>query len=80
MSTFLNLDFDRKIKTAFLGYHLMFCFLWILGVLLFVFRIDLWLKEKYFANNHFLNSLPLIAVFIVAVFMLLYSKTKEDSS
>lgn len=55
MSTFLNLGLDRKIPTNFLAKHLLFSTFWILGIALFIFRIDLFLMDNYSSSLQWLK-------------------------
>lgn len=59
MPTFLNLSLDGKINTNFLLKHLLFSAFWIIGILLFIFRIDILLIENYSNSLQWLKvSLP----------------------
>lgn len=47
MSKFLNLSLDGEINTNFILKHLLFSVFWILGILLFFFRVDILIIEKF---------------------------------
>jgi len=47
MATFLNLNLDNEINPAFFWKHLLFSAFWIVGILLFLFRLDIYLLDKY---------------------------------
>lgn len=47
MSTFLNLDFSNKIELKFFWKHLLFSFLWLLGISLVMFRLDIYLLNQF---------------------------------
>lgn len=68
MATFLNVDLDRKVNFNFLGKHLLFLGFWILGIMLFVFRVDILLMEQ---NSNSLQWLKIIipSLYIAALFI-----------
>jgi hypothetical protein len=68
MATFLNLSLDKNVSTNFLAKHLLFSTFWILGISLFVFRIDLFLVVNYPSSLHWLKvSLPTLYITLVIV-------------
>lgn len=61
MPSFLNINLDGKIETNFFIKHLFFNFFWVLGILIFVFRIDILLAQKYtYATTWLPLSIPSI--------------------
>lgn len=47
MTSFLNLDLDGKTNTKFFIKHIIFSCFWIVGILLFIFRLDILIIENY---------------------------------
>jgi len=68
MSSFLNVDLDGKINTNFLLKHILFSFYWIFGILLFVFRLDILIADKYAVSLSWLKiSLPMMYLLLLVV-------------
>ena len=68
MPDFLNIDLNRKIEVSILKKHIAFILLWISGILLFLFRIDLLLIGNYSESSKWLQiSLPIC--FFVFLFL-----------
>jgi hypothetical protein len=66
MPSFLNLSLDKKIHTNFLFKHILFSAFWIVGILLFIFRIDILIIEKYSDSLKWLKvSIPTIYFFLL---------------
>lgn len=64
MPSFLNLSLDKKIHTNFLFKHILFSAFWVVGILLFIFRIDILIIEKYSDSLKWLKvSIPTIYFF-----------------
>jgi hypothetical protein len=69
MSTFLNIDLEGKINTNFIFKHLFFCFFWLNGILLFIFRLDILVIEKYpELLDWSVISIPLIYLILLAIY------------
>jgi hypothetical protein len=70
MSTFINLNIDKSINGKFLVRHLLYSLLWLSGILILIFRIDLslanLLPNKY---KWIINVIPLIFFSIVLIIM-----------
>lgn len=72
MPDFLNIDLSRKIEVSFLKKHIVFSLFWILGILLFIFRIDLLIIGTYPESLKWLQiSLPIS--YLALLFIYLYS-------
>lgn len=68
MPTFLNFNLDKKVNTNFLAKHILFSTFWIVGIMLFVFRLDLLLIEKYSSSLQWLKiSLPTLYFILLTV-------------
>lgn len=73
MSTFLNIRLDNKLPLKFLYKHILFSFLWTVGILIFVFRVDVIVMDAYAQNLRWLKiSLPTIffVLLIITFFFL----------
>src|SRR5262245_49814634 len=71
MASFINLNLDGKINTNFFIKHLVFSFFWITGILLFIFRLDIVIIEKYSNSLQWLKlSLPTIYFICLVVYLL----------
>lgn len=69
MPSFLNLSLDKKIHTKFLFKHIFFSAFWIIGILLFIFRIDIIIIEKYSESLKWLKvSIPTIYFFLLILY------------
>src|SRR4030095_15430226 len=72
MGTFLNLDISGKIELKFLWKHIWFSILWILGLLLVIFRIDIFLLEDLDKSYNWLRVLlPTVYVILFIVTLVL---------
>lgn len=72
MPSFLNINLDGKIETNFFIKHIFFSFFWVLGILIFVFRIDILLTQKYIDSTTWLSfSIPSI-YFLLLVFFFFF--------
>lgn len=73
MSTFLNIDLDKKPKLNLIAKHIFFSIFWLSGILIFIFRFDLMIEPMYYASipwiEHGLPFLYLIALLIYFVFI-----------
>jgi hypothetical protein len=72
MSTFLNLNIDSKIKSNFLAIHIFLSLFWILGILIFVFRIDNILVLDYKIDLSVLFLSVPVWYFILLVFFFFF--------
>jgi hypothetical protein len=72
MSTFLNLNIDSKIKSNFLAIHIFLSLFWILGILIFVFRIDNILVVDYKIDLSVLFLSVPVWYFILLVFFFFF--------
>lgn len=71
MATFLNIDLDGKTPTKFVWKHLLFTFLWTVGILVLFFRIDVVLLNKNNITIDWLEgTLPIAVLILVGVVML----------
>jgi len=71
MPSFLNLSLDKKIQTNFLFKHIIFSTFWIVGILLFIFRIDVLIIEEYSNSLKWLKvSIPTIYFFLLIFYFL----------
>lgn len=66
MSTFLNIDLSGKIELKFLWKHIWFSFLWLVGLSLLFFRVDILILE------HFKYSLTWLRVGLPTFFCILF--------
>lgn len=74
MPSFLNLSLDRKINTNFLFKHILFSTFWIVAILIFIFRLDVVIIEKYSTSLSWLKvSIPTI-YFLTLVFYFFFIK------
>ncbi|MFL0221457.1 hypothetical protein, partial [Tenacibaculum maritimum] len=72
MPDFLNIDLSRKIEISFLKKHIAFSLFWIVGILLFIFRIDLLIIGNFPESLKWLQiSLPIS--YLAFLFIYLYS-------
>src|SRR5665647_421826 len=55
MSSFLNITLDKKIQSKFLSKHIIFSLFWIIGILIFIFRIDVVIIDKFGENLNWLK-------------------------
>jgi len=68
MATFINLDFNNKIDLKFLWKHLWFSFLWLIGLSLLIFRIDILLLTQLEKKFDWLRiAIPIFFLILVAV-------------
>lgn len=68
MSTFLNINLDKKIQSKFLFKHILFSAFWIVGILIYIFRIDVVIMDSLGANLKWLNvSIPSIYFLLLVV-------------
>jgi hypothetical protein len=74
MSNFLNLNLDGKINTSFLFKHIIFSFFWILGLLLFLFRLDILFIDKLPPSPSWIRTSIPIFYFILLTCSLLFFK------
>lgn len=71
MATFINIDLEGKTHYKFIWKHFLFCFLWIIGVLILFFRIDVIIISKLnLANSWIERYMPIIMVVIIAVVLI----------
>src|SRR5690606_22868762 len=73
MGSFLNINLDRKIPRTFLFKHILFSSFWISGLLVVIFRIDVFLIDKYFPSVDWLKgSVPFLffALLVLTCFFL----------
>ncbi len=71
MTTFLNIDLDGRTPTKFVWKHLLFIFLWTVGILVLFFRIDVVLLNKSNITIDWLEgTLPIAVLILVGVVML----------
>lgn len=74
MPSFLNLNLDGKIHTNFLFKHVLFSAFWIIGIFLFIFRVDILVIEKYSDSLKWLKvSIPTI-YFCLLIFSFFFLK------
>lgn len=70
MTTFINLDIAGKTPNKFIWKHLLFSFLWIVGVLILLFRVDVVIFNKNSISIDWLEgTLPVMLLFLVGVVM-----------
>ena len=71
---FINLNLDESVQLRFLVKHILYSCIWILGISIFVFRLDLSLVS-FIANDHswIIKTIPIL--FIVLVLLVMF-KTK----
>jgi len=72
MPTFINLDLDRKVPRSFLTKHLLFSVFWIIGILIFAFRIDIIFIERHPSSLEWLKMIIPI-LFIISAIVLFFS-------
>jgi len=71
MATFLNIDLDGRTPIKFVWKHLLFTFLWLVGVLILFFRVDVVLLNKYGISIDWLEgTLPIAVLVLVGIVML----------
>jgi len=71
MTTFLNIDLDGKTPKKFIWKHFIFSFLWIIGILVLFFRIDIIFFNKQTLSIDWLEgTIPIIMLSIVGIVML----------
>jgi hypothetical protein len=65
MTTFLNLNLNKRVDSKFFYIHILFLIFWLVGILIFVFRVDV----SFYGNNlKWLQvSLPTIYFFLFIV-------------
>src|SRR5687767_6523996 len=71
MSTFLNFDLEGKINSKFFFKHILFSIYWIVGILLFIFRIDVVLIDKYASSLGWLK-MAIPTVYFICLFASLW--------
>lgn len=70
MTTFLNLDIGGKTPNKFIWKHFLFSFLWIMGVLILLFRIDVVFFNRNFISVDWLEgTLPVLLLVLVGIVM-----------
>lgn len=70
MTTFLNLDIGGKTPNKFIWKHFLFSFLWIMGILILLFRIDVVFFNKNFISVDWLEgTLPVMLLVLVGIVM-----------
>jgi hypothetical protein len=74
MAAFLNIDLDGKILTKFIWKHLLFIFLWTVGILVLFFRIDVVLLNKNNISIDWLEGTLPIAILILFGLVMLTQK------
>jgi hypothetical protein len=71
MATFLNIDIDGKTPIKFVWKHLLFTFLWTVGVAILFIRIDVVIFNKLGISIEWLEgTLPIIVLVLVGIVML----------
>jgi len=72
MATFINLDLEKPIHRKFLLKHILFASIWILGLIIFIFRIDFnltnYLSEQYY---WIIKIIPFIFIGLIILLMFL---------
>lgn len=69
MGSFLNINLDGKIDTNFFIKHILFSFFWILGILIFIFRIDLLINNEYSSSLNWLHvSIPTLYFLLLIIY------------
>jgi len=71
MATFLNINLDGPTPTTFIWKHFLFTFLWLIGILVLFFRIDVILLNKSNITIEWLEgTLPIAVLILVGAVML----------
>ncbi|MCE1197745.1 MAG: hypothetical protein LWW85_02145 [Marinilabiliales bacterium] len=71
MGTFLNINLDRPTPTKFIWKHFLFTLLWTIGILVFFFRVDVVLLNKYNITIEWLEgTLPIAILILIGLVML----------
>lgn len=71
MTTFLNVNLDGKTPNKFIWKHFLFSTLWLLGIFIILFRIDIILFDKFNVSINWLEgTLPIILIIIIGVAMI----------
>lgn len=71
MPTFLNIDLDGRTPTKFIWKHLLFTFLWTIGIIVLFFRIDIVLLNKNnIAIDWLEGTFPIVILILIGVVML----------
>ena len=74
MATFLNIDLNKPIHWKFLVKHILFSIIWLLGLSVFIFRMDLFLYD-YLSKDQFWIIKMIPFIFLAIVFsILIFSK------
>jgi len=71
MPSFLNINLDGKINFNFFLKHLLFSTFWILGIFIFLFRIDVIIVDNYFPSLQWVKTI-LPTVYFVSLFISLW--------
>lgn len=72
MTTFLNINLDGKTPNKFIWRHIVFSTLWLLGIFIIIFRIDIILLDKFNISINWLEgTLPIILIIIIGVTMIM---------
>ena len=68
MSTFLNINLDKKVQSKFLYKHILFSLFWLVGILIFIFRADVVITDHYGENLKWLKvSIPTIYFLLLII-------------
>lgn len=71
MATFLNINLEGPIPTKFIWKHFLFTFLWLIGILVLLFRIDVILLNKNNINIEWLEGIsPILVLVLIGIIML----------
>jgi hypothetical protein len=65
MATFININFDNSFNKKLLVKHLQFSVFWIIGIILFVFRIDVVLVHSHNGLDWLIQLLPTVYIIIL---------------
>ena len=72
MTTFFNINLNKSINWKFLFKHLLFCLIWTCGLLIFIFRSDLYLTISLSENLRWINwAIPVTFTFLIIVLIVI---------
>jgi hypothetical protein len=74
MSTFINIDLEKPIELKFLAKHILFSIIWIIGIAIIAFRIDLTFKGLLSENTIWIARLIPFFYFIIVLTVVFASK------
>src|SRR5215213_7939338 len=74
MATFLNINFDNAFNKKLIVKHLQFSFFWLVGICLFIFRLDTVLLRNFITDANWLIHLLPTAFIVILLLSFFFQK------